>query len=265
MRKFTPELLIGNPWMIPTLRSFTAPPIARDRLTGLSRASPNTIKAMENGKLPQKIESSRIAEDASRICATILKMLDSHLFPWIEDGTKPSEKDKVKAVQIISDRICNALSETAIRNMQERRQLDSMKKWLESKGYRDCSHSGVAFDSMEPKTFAFRVNIPIFVGNNGYENKINISVDAAVMKSSSEGDFPILIEAKSAGDYANTNKRRKEEAQKISQLRKLYGNDVIFVLCLCGYFNAGYLRYEASEGIDWIWEHRVSDLEKLGI
>ena len=56
----------------------------------------------------------------------------------------------------------------------------------------------------------------------------------------------------------------KEEAQKVAQLRQTYG-DVRFYLFLCGYFDSGYLGYEAAEGIDWIWEHRMSDMEKLGL
>lgn len=27
-----------------------------------------------------------------------------------------------------------------------------------------------------------------------------------------------------------------------------------FILFLCGYFDSGYLGYEAAEGIDWVWE-----------
>ena len=34
---------------------------------------------------------------------------------------------------------------------------------------------------------------------------------------------------------------------------------------LCGYFDSGYLGYEAAEGLDWIWEHRISDMEALGL
>ena len=74
-----------------------------------------------------------------------------------------------------------------------------------------------------------------------------------------------MIEAKSAGDFTNTNKRRKEEATKVNQLRVRYGEDLQFILFLCGYFDAGYLGYEAAEGIDWIWEHRIEDMELLGI
>jgi type II restriction enzyme len=83
--------------------------------------------------------------------------------------------------------------------------------------------------------------------------------------SARRGDFPVLIEAKSAGDFTNTNKRRKEEAQKISQLRATYGKNIRFNLFLCGYFDSGYLGYEAAEGIDWVWEHRMDDLSKLGL
>jgi methylase of polypeptide subunit release factors len=75
--------------------------------------------------------------------------------------------------------------------------------------------------------------------------------------------MPILIEAKSAGDATNTNKRRKEEAQKYSQLKERYGQDIHYILLLCGYFKPTYLGYEASEGIDWVWEHRLDDLDQL--
>ena len=51
----------------------------------------------------------------------------------------------------------------------------------------------------------------------------------------------------------------------MTQLRKTYGEKVKFILFLCGYFDSGYLGYEAAEGIDWVWEHRADDLELLGI
>lgn len=72
------------------------------------------------------------------------------------------------------------------------------------------------------------------------------------------------MEAKSAGDFTNPNKRRKEEAVKIEMLRSTYGPSVQFLLLLCGYFDANYLSYEAAKGIDWVWEHRLDDLANLG-
>ena len=51
----------------------------------------------------------------------------------------------------------------------------------------------------------------------------------------------------------------------MSQLKATYGDNVVFVLFLCGYFDAGYLGYSAADGIDWIWEHRPEDLDQLGL
>jgi hypothetical protein len=95
---------------------------------------------------------------------------------------------------------------------------------------------------------------------------VNIPVDAAVMPlKPKDGKFPLMIEAKSAGDFTNVNKRRKEEAAKVGQLRRKHGHRVRYILFLCGYFDSGYLGYEASEGIDWVWEHRIDDLVAFGL
>jgi hypothetical protein len=119
---------------------------------------------------------------------------------------------------------------------------------------------------MKEGTFSFRTNVPVLITGDAESAQVNIPVDVAIMPmDAAEGDLPLLIETKSAGDYLNVNKRRKEEAQKMSQLRSTYGEDVRFVLFLCGYFDSGYLGYEAAEGIDWIWEHRMEDLALLGL
>lgn len=47
--------------------------------------------------------------------------------------------------------------------------------------------------------------------------------------------------------------------------RAQFGNDMPFYLFLCGYFDGGYLGYAVTEDIDWIWEHRISDLDQTGI
>ncbi len=114
---------------------------------------------------------------------------------------------------------------------------------------------------MEAGTYAFRMNVPA-----GQARRVNIAIDVAVQPKRRRKDrLPILIEAKSAGDFTNTNKRRKEEATKVHQLRAAYGETLTFLLLLCGYFGTDYLGYEAAEGIDWVWEHRIEDLAALGL
>jgi type II restriction enzyme len=51
----------------------------------------------------------------------------------------------------------------------------------------------------------------------------------------------------------------------MTQLRATYGDKARFNLFLCGYFDSGYLGYEAAKGIDWVWEHRIDDLELFGL
>lgn len=89
----------------------------------------------------------------------------------------------------------------------------------------------------------------------GEKKKVKIPIDVVIQpKTHRLSRLPILIEAKSAGDFTNVNKRRKEEAKKMAQLKSQFGDQVEFVLFLCGYFNAGYLGYEAADGMDWIWD-----------
>ena len=46
---------------------------------------------------------------------------------------------------------------------------------------------------------------------------INIPIDTVIKPTTAKlRDLPLLFEAKSAGDFTNTNKRRKEEAMKAS-------------------------------------------------
>jgi type II restriction enzyme len=151
-----------------------------------------------------------------------------------------------------------------IRNAQEKRQLAAIKAWLEARGYKQLPvGDGTKFNAMPSGTFSFRMNVPVKLD---LTKSINIPIDTVIMrKNSKQSDMPILIEAKSAGDFTNTNKRRKEEAVKMTQLKNTYGPTVSFNLFLCGYFDSGYLGYEAAEGIDWVWEHRIDDLVKLGI
>ena len=91
---------------------------------------------------------------------------------------------------------------------------------------------------------------------------VDVVIQPKVLRPSK---VPILIEAKSAGDFANTNKRRKEEADKYVHLQAAFGRGVPYVLFLCGYFNETYLGHEVAAGMDFVWEHRPGDLLKLGL
>ena len=259
-------LLRANPGVLPTLRMATCPPLAVDRLIGLAGVRPNLVKVMEKDeKLPPRMPRQQADMDLEKIAGVIQRMADPDILVWLERGDTPSEQERYRAATIIADRLCGAVANPIIRNAQEDRQLAAIAAWLDGQGYTSLPAGGQrSYDTMQPGTFSFRMNVP--AEQEGAGREVNIPVDAVIMpKMAQPGDLPLLVEAKSAGDYTNVNKRRKEEAAKMSQLRQSHGEGVRFVLFLCGYFDSGYLGYEAAEGIDWVWEHRIGDLGEFGL
>lgn len=202
-------------------------------------------------------------DELGKIGSMIERLADHDIFPWLAEDREPVESEIHRAATIVADRLCGAQADPIIRNAQEQRQLRVIKEWLEARGYQDVTGQGFDFSEMPPGSFSFRLNV---LGLKDDGESVNIPIDAVVMLNTAQpGDLPLFVEAKSAGDFTNTNKRRKEEAIKVTQLRKHHGDNVQFILFLCGYFDSGYLEYEAAEGIDWVWEHRVDDLTQFGV
>lgn len=265
MRSLSGLMIRCHPSILSTLRMSTCPPIAVDRLIGLAGVSPNLVKSIDKtGRLPPRMDRKEMDADLIKIANIILRMADPDIFVWLGREDAPTKEEIHRAATIVADRLCGSVANPIIRNAQEIRQLAGVRKWLEAIGYSMVpTGQRVDFRSMAPGTFSFRLNVKVKAGTT---KDVNIPVDAVIMpKDARAGDLPILMEAKSAGDFTNTNKRRKEEAVKMTQLRQAYGDKVRFVLFLCGYFDSGYLGYEAAEGIDWIWEHRIDDLAQLGL
>jgi hypothetical protein len=263
LRNLSPEMLRSKPAITRTLRMCCCPPIAVDRLVGLAYTSKPLLARLEAGGLPARMESGLLDKHLRAICGVIRTLLDRDLFPWIARGKSATQDERHRAATVVADRLTGADANPIIRNAQEHRQLKAMGAYLARKGYKKTRLSqGADLRTMPPGTYTFHYSVA--TGSGGH--KVNVSVDVVIQPHRPRaGKLPILIEAKSAGDFTNTNKRRKEEARKIAQLKDTLGNKVCYIVFLCGYFDAGYLGYEAQEGIDWVWEHRIEDLDKLGI
>jgi hypothetical protein len=261
LRSITPEVITNHPRVLPTLRMSTAPPLARDRLVGLAYVNKSLVLTMEKGKLPPRLAKALLGGHLESICGIIQKLLDKDIFPWLKRGKDPTEEERHRASTIVADRLCGSMADPLVKNAQEKRQLELIEGYLIKRGYTK-QPTVREIREMPAGTFSFRMNVPVGAG----DRRLNIPIDAVIQpKVIRKGRIPILLEAKSAGDFTNTNKRRKEEATKIRQLTAAYGARAKLVLFLCGYFDSGYLGYEAAEGIDWIWEHRMDDLLKLGL
>ena len=260
-----PAVLCESPEVLPILRMSTCPPIARDRLIGLADVPPNLVKTMEiKKKVPARMSSEQLKAELHKVTTLIEKLLDPDIFVWINRTESGSEEEVHRAATVVADRLCGAVADPIIRNAQEHRQLTAIQSWLENRGYRALRPGEVKnFMDMPAGTFSFRFNVPIEQVSG---NSVNMPVDAVIMpKENASNRHPVFFEAKSAGDYTNVNKRRKEEATKMAQLKRTYGDRIRFNLFLCGYFNSGYLGYEAAEGIDWVWEHRIDDFSEFSL
>ncbi|MEI8306051.1 MAG: XamI family restriction endonuclease [Chloroflexales bacterium] len=265
LMNITPSALKLYPESLETLRMSTAPPLARDRLIGLASVSSNLVKSMEDeAKIPPHMSATDVDVQLAAVGKIIHRMADRDIFPWLDTRIGPSPDQIERAATIVADRLCGAAANPIIRNEQERRQLTTIESWLKQRGYiQATARKGVTLQTIPRGSYAFRFNTLVYLSSN---KAVNIPIDAVVMPMYASADaLPLLIEAKSAGDFTNTNKRRKEEAVKMAQLKKTYGDNVSFILFLCGYFDSGYLGYEAAEGIDWVWEHRINDLVQFGL
>lgn len=192
----------------------------------------------------------------------IERLADLDLLPWLQAQRTPTATERFRAATVVADRLCGSRSDPIIRNAQEAWQLVIIREWLERHTY-VLAETGARLSTLDPGTFAFRLNAEGMLESGAIRN---IPIDVLIRTRDDQArELPLMIEAKSAGDYANVNKRRKEEADKVANLRRRYGPEVRFILFLRGYFDSGYLGYEAAAGIDWIWEHRIDDLAQFGV
>lgn len=262
LRKLDEAYLWDNPESLSVARMFCAPPIARDRLAGLAQVSGTVVESMECGRAARGRSRVQRQEAISKMIPILKRLIDTQLCTWLEKpGVVPSERDIEIASCVAGDRLCGSLTNPRIRNEQEQRQLRKLDAYLDNKGYRRVEDSSVQAFDMEPGTYSHHKNVSMYKNSlNDADGMVNTPIDMVIMPFN--GTRPILIECKCAGDATNTNKRRKEEDTKVSQLRGTYG-DVTLYLFLCGYFESTYLGYEAANHMDWVWEHRIEDFDEL--
>lgn len=260
------DLLIQRPEALSTLRMLCAPPVAVDRLAGLADVSNTKVKKMEKGSLPTRGKADFIKNDVPALLNVITRLLDKQLMSWLDSDSQPSETDLLVAKSVVADRLCGSTSDPIIRNEQEARQLRKISAYLEAKGYSFHDDASVGAFDMPHGTYAYHKSVRMFKNaKDDSDGWVNTPVDVVIMPLDHSISKPLLVECKSAGDFTNTNKRRKEEDTKVTQLRATYGSDVILYLFLCGYFDATYLGYEAANHMDWVWEHRIEDFEGAGV
>lgn len=251
-RAFNATSLIARPGALAVARMCVSPPMARDRFVGFSGSNKNLVRAMEqNGVTPAK--ARELHTRLQKMCDFLRPLFDPMLFRWLQDDRAPTSAEYDRVTLVIGERLASAFYLSVLRNAQEARQKELLRGYLEERGFRDTSARPF---EMPPGTFCFGRNVGV-VREDGQPQ--NLPVDCVV--SSFDARAPLVcVEMKSAGDFTNVNKRRKEESNKHDALSRAHGDSAVFLLQLFGYFGHPYLGFEAAAGIDWAWDHRLGDL-----
>jgi hypothetical protein len=256
-RELTPATLRVFPQALYVARAAVSPSMARDRLVGFSGASGSLVKVMEiDGIVPRRAD---IDVQLALLSDFLVTKLDPGLFPWVEEGRKATAAERDRALLVVGERLTLAFYNPEVRNDQERRQKKLMRDHLIACGFEE---SAAAWNALPPGSFGMGRNVPGLREDGGAQN---LPTDCVIRPEDEE--LPtVALEMKSAGDFTNVNKRRKEESDKHSSLARAHGDDVVMLLQLFGYFDRTYLGFEASAGLDWAWDHRLDDLDEyLGL
>ncbi len=257
-RSLNPDALVARPGALFVARMSVSPPMARDRFVGFAGVNKSLVTVMErDGVIPARARQLEVQLEV--MCNFLVPLLDPSLFSWLAEDRTPSDEERDRALLVIGERLASAFYLPVLRNAQEARQKDLMRAFLEAQGFDESLAPAL---EMTPGTFGFGRNVRV-VREDGEPQ--NLPVDCVIAPL--DADLPLAcVEMKSAGDFTNVNKRRKEESDKHDSLRRSHGDKAVFLLQLFGYFGHTYLGFEASAGIDWAWDHRLDDLNPyLGI
>jgi len=262
LRSIDAATLRANPGALPTLRMCTAPPLAVDRLVRLASASRSLIGSMEKGKLAVRMTAELVDENLDKVCRVLAKLLDRDIFRWLDAGKAPTDRERESASTIVADRLCSAVATDTVRLAHKIQQLSVVSVYLDSRGYRELVDPGRrGYLKTEPGTYTFFVNVPAAMGKSAF-----LPVDAVVQPIEARMDgLPVLIQAESYSAFAESKRQSGAHRDTMRAMRMTYGDEVPFVLLLGGYFGGDYLGAQAAEGIDWVWQHRVTDLERFGL
>lgn len=252
LRAFDADALVSRPGALFVARMCVSPPMARDRFVGFSGANNSLVTAMErDGVIP--LRARRVHMQLQVMCEFLAPLFDPELFRWLDGNRAPTAGERDRALLVVGERLASAFYLPALRNAQEARQREQLRMHLEAEGFEESRDA--PFD-MRPGTFGFGRNVRVVRADGAPQN---LPVDCVV--SPLDANLPLAcVELKSAGDFTNVNKRRKEESDKHDALWRAHGERAVFLLQLFGYFGRSYLGFEAAAGIDWAWDHRLDDL-----
>lgn len=219
------------------LRYLAGPPISADDLKVLA----------ETSLAPARILSDPAA--AQRVLDVILKTVDPRRFPWIAEGRRPTQEELSAAVLASAALLTAQRVSTARRNEGKDSQERTVKRFLESMGFRQVSARPIRTLTDAPEMGEFCGES--LVGSRKADISLRLH-DGRLMP----------IECKVSNSATNSVKRINNDAQvKAAIWRREFGtNQAVPAAVLSGVFNVRNLMQAQEGGLTLFWAH---DLEPL--
>ena len=257
------EIMHEHPLSVTAFRALTYRNMGRLQFADFAGfGSDSKFKRLENGA--NVVFSVAECKNMERV---LLQELNFDWLPWIVEERAPTTEELEEAIRITSLRTLDRGVATLIRYKHEPRQLSKLETYLIGLGYSRIEANRIDDPRGMPEmTYAFGVNLESTQENN---QNLNNPVDCLIMpKHGGKNYLPIFLEAKSMTDKANPNKRQKEEGKKFENLRRRWHSQnqqgpFCYLLLVGGVIPNRYLETEQNQGIDWIYEDRVEDLDRL--
>jgi hypothetical protein len=253
LRRIEPDLLRQSPAALTTLRMSTAPPVARDRLAGLSRTERPLLTALEQDRLPSRLSASELDAQLSRVCAVLAQMLDRDLFDWLEQDRPAEDPERTFAATLIADRRCESVGESILRQAERERQARALARWLDARGYTE--HVGSVSDL---QAGGYRLGP---VGLDAASTLGERTVDAVIRPRDPRGHTHQIVLRSVPRAVGSVGFSPVGLSAAATGAR----SDETTVLLLVGVADQRFLRQGAAAGLDWIWEHRLDDLALVGL
>ena len=263
LRSITLDELKSHPQILPSLRMSTAPPIARDRLVGLAGIGKSLVYTMEGeGTIPPRMPKEKLDTELAKIASLIMRLADVDIFLWLTSGKGPTTHERDRAVAIIADRLSCAIADEAVNAARKLKQMSDLARYLDSRGYREVVNRCAKHCGMnEPATYTCFGSVPLAMGMNAI-----LPIDAVVQPIKSRaGNLPILLQAVSPSSLGVSKRQMSFHRNTLRDLRMTYGDGIPYALMMSGHVGTDHLGMQAAESLDWVWQHRLTDLGRLGV
>lgn len=221
------------------LRYLAGPPISDDDLKIIAEVEslkPNALKHRPG--------------DRRKVFDVIERVLDSHRFPWVVQGTAPSQAQREAALLASAVLLASQRVATERRNDGKARQEEKVKGFLREAGFAEVAPSQIRTLVQGPQTGQFCAEC--LLG----ERKADVVVRLFDTRL-------LAIECKVSNSATNSVKRLNNDAAVKAEywLKQFGASQVVPVAVLSGVFNVLNLSQAQQRGLALFWSH---DLDSLG-